>query len=67
MAGDNLRGIAVHIGARVAGLAEPSEILVTQTVKDLVSGGGFRFSDRGIHKLKGVPGEWRLYLVEGSS
>ena len=47
LAGESLRGIAVHIGARVAGLADRSEILVTQTVKDLVSGGGFQFGDRG--------------------
>jgi class 3 adenylate cyclase len=64
MAGDGLRGIAVHIGARVVSLAGRSEILVTQTVKDLVSGGGFEFTDRGTHELKGVPGEWRLYEVE---
>jgi class 3 adenylate cyclase len=67
VAGDNLRGIAVHIGARVASLADRSEILVTQTVKDLVSGGGFQFGDRGSHQLKGVPGEWRLYVVAGGS
>ena len=64
MAGEQLRGIAVHIGARVVTLAGRSEILVTQTVKDLVSGGGFEFSDRGIHELKGVSGEWRIYRVE---
>lgn len=67
MAGEQLRGIAVHIGARVASLAARSEVLVTQTVKDLVSGGGFEFSDRGGHGLKGVPGTWRLYRVEGGS
>ncbi len=67
MAGEHLRGIAVHIGARVASLASESEILVTQTVRDLVSGGGFKFSERGSHELKGVAGEWRLYRVEGAS
>jgi class 3 adenylate cyclase len=60
---DKLRGIAVHIGARVAGQAGPGEILVSQTVKDLVAGSGIEFADRGSHELKGVPGEWRLYSV----
>ena len=58
-------GIAVHIGARVAGQAEPGEVLVSSTVKDLIAGSGIRFQDRGSHPLKGVPGEWRLYAVEG--
>jgi class 3 adenylate cyclase len=57
-------GIAVHIGARVAAMAQPSEILVSQTVKDLVAGSGLAFQDRGLHGLKGVPGEWRLFAVE---
>src|SRR5215475_7537559 len=56
-------GIAVHIGARVAALAGPDEILVSSTVRDLVAGSGLEFADRGAHGLKGVPGEWRLYLV----
>jgi class 3 adenylate cyclase len=56
-------GIAVSIGARVAGLAAPGEVLVSQTVKDLVAGSGLDFVDRGPHALKGVPGEWRLYAV----
>ena len=56
-------GIAVHIGARVAALAGPDEILVSSTVRDLVAGSGLAFADRGAHSLKGVPGEWRLYLV----
>ena len=64
VAGESLRGIAVHIGARVAALAGTSEILVSQTVKDLVSGAGFEFIDRGTHQLKGVPGEWRVYAVD---
>lgn len=62
--GDKLGGIAVHIGARVASRAEPGEILVSSTVKDLVAGSGFAFEDRGAYELKGVPGEWRLYALE---
>jgi len=61
--GDKLRGIAVHIGARVASLAGPGEVLVSNTVKDLVAGSGIEFEDRGPHELKGVPGEWRLFAV----
>ena len=64
MIGDKLGGIAVHIGARVATLAKPDEILVSSTVKDLVAGSGLRFQDRGVHSLRGVPGEWRLFAVE---
>ncbi len=56
-------GIAVHIGARVASLAAPSEVLVSQTVKDLVAGSGLAFDDVGEHELKGVPDRWRLYRV----
>ncbi|HEY2486824.1 MAG TPA: adenylate/guanylate cyclase domain-containing protein [Candidatus Binataceae bacterium] len=63
LAGDSVRGIAVHIGARVAATAGPSEILVSSTVKDLVAGSGIRFTDRGAHALKGVPGEWRLFAA----
>ena len=58
-------GIAVHIGARVAKEAEPGEVLVSSTVKDLVAGSGIEFRERGIAELKGVPGEWRLFAVEG--
>jgi class 3 adenylate cyclase len=58
-----LRGIAVHIGARVASKAGSGEILVSQTVKDLVAGSGISFANRGSHELKGVPGTWRLYSV----
>ena len=65
--GDDLGGIAVHIGARVGALAKPGEILVTQTVVDLVVGSGLEFSDRGDHKLRGAPGTWRLYQVTGQS
>jgi class 3 adenylate cyclase len=57
-------GIAVHTGARVAAEAAPGEVLVSSTVKDLVAGSGLAFYDRGLHALKGVPGEWRLYAVE---
>jgi pimeloyl-ACP methyl ester carboxylesterase len=63
LAGDAVRGIAVHIGARVAGLAEPSEVLVSSTVKDLVAGSALEFEERGEHSLKGVPGTWRIYRV----
>lgn len=58
-------GIAVHTGARVAANAKPGEVLVSSTVKDLVAGSGIAFRDRGVHELKGVPGEWRLYAVDG--
>jgi class 3 adenylate cyclase len=61
--GEKVRGIAVHTGARIASLAGPGEVLVSQTVKDLVSGSGLAFDDRGIHSLKGVPGEWRVYAA----
>lgn len=61
--GEKVGGIAVHIGARVAGLAQPGEVLVSNTVKDLVAGSGIRFEERGAHILKGVPGEWRLFAV----
>ena len=62
--GDDVGGIAVHIGARVASLAAASEVLVSSTVKDLVAGSGLRFGDRGNQTLKGVPGEWHIYSVE---
>ena len=58
-------GIAVSIGARVAGQAWPGEVVVSQTVKDLVAGSGITLVDRGVAELKGVPGEWRLSAVEG--
>ncbi len=57
-------GIAVHTGARVASHAEPGEVLVSSTVKDLVAGSGIAFTERGVHDLKGVPGEWQLYAVD---
>jgi class 3 adenylate cyclase len=62
MDGD-LGGLAVHIAARVMDRAEPSEVLVSSTVKDLVVGSGIDFRDRGPHELRGVPGEWRLFAV----
>jgi class 3 adenylate cyclase len=61
--GERVSGIAVHTGARVAAQAGPGEVLVSSTVKDLVAGSGLQFEDRGVHALKGVPGEWRLYAV----
>jgi class 3 adenylate cyclase len=60
---DKLSGVAVHTGARVASLAAAGEVLVSGTVKDLVAGSGLTFDDRGVHTLKGLPGEWRLYAV----
>jgi pimeloyl-ACP methyl ester carboxylesterase len=63
LAGDGVRGIAVHTGARVAAHAGAGEVLVSQTVKDLVAGSGIEFEDRGTRELKGIPGEWRLYAV----
>lgn len=63
LAGNNVRGIAVHIGARVAALAGPGQVLVSSTVKDLVAGSGLVFEDAGEHELKGVPNRWRLYRV----
>jgi class 3 adenylate cyclase len=56
-------GIAVSIGARVSALAAPGQVLVSQTVKDLVAGSGIAFEDHGVRELKGVPGEWRMYAV----
>ena len=62
--GDKLGGIAVHTGARVAARANSGEVLVSNTVKDLVAGSGLSFEDRGVQNLKGIPGEWRLFAVE---
>ena len=61
--GERVGGIAVHIGARVAAMAAPSQVLVSGTVRDLVAGSGIEFEDRGAFALKGVPGEWRLFVV----
>jgi class 3 adenylate cyclase len=64
--GEDIRGIAVHVAARVAALAGPDEVLVSSTVKDLVAGSGLRFVDRGEHDLKGVPDRWHLFAVDRS-
>jgi class 3 adenylate cyclase len=60
---DDVGGMAVHIAARVSGLAQPDEVLVSRTVKDLVAGSGIEFTDRGSHTLKGVPDVWQLHAV----
>jgi class 3 adenylate cyclase/pimeloyl-ACP methyl ester carboxylesterase len=61
--GDDVGGLAVHIGARVAALAGPSEVLASSTVKDLVAGSGIEVDDRGMHELKGIPGQWQLFAI----
>jgi class 3 adenylate cyclase len=61
--GDDIGGIGVHIGARVSALAEPNDVLVSSTLRDLVIGSGLEFEDRGTYELKGVPGEWHLFAV----
>ena len=66
LAGDDVGGIAVHIGARVAALAGPGEVLVSSTVRDLVVGSGITFADRGLHDLKGVPEPWRVHAVDAA-
>jgi class 3 adenylate cyclase len=65
--GDDVGGIAVHIGARVTDIAQGGEVLVSSTVKDLVVGSGLSFSERGTHELRGVPGEWRLFALENGA
>jgi len=65
--GEKISGIAVHIGARVAAAASPGEVFVSSTVKDLVAGSGIGFKERGMHPLKGLPGEWPLYVVAGAA
>jgi class 3 adenylate cyclase len=64
--GEDVGGLSVHVGARVAALATAGEVLVSQTVKDLTIGSGLSFVDRGIQTLKGIPGEWRIYAVTES-
>ncbi len=64
--GDDIGGIAVHIGARVSASAGANDVLVSSTLRDLVIGSGLEFDDRGTHQLKGVPGEWRLFAVASS-
>ena len=61
--GDDVRGIAVHIGARVGALAGASEVWASSTVRDLTAGSGLTFEDAGEHELRGVPDRWRLYRV----
>ena len=63
--GEDVTGMGVNIAARVMDAAGPGEVVVSSTVKDLVAGSGLRFADRGIHDLRGVPGDWRLFTVEG--
>jgi class 3 adenylate cyclase len=63
LADNDVRGLAVHSGARVAALANASELWVSSTVKDLTAGSGIIFEDAGEHELKGVPDRWRLYRV----
>ena len=65
--GEKLSGLAVHIGARIASLAQPGEILVSRTVKDLVAGSDLAFADRGDWTLRGVPDQWRLYALASPS
>jgi class 3 adenylate cyclase len=62
--GDDVAGIAVHIGARIESAAHPDEVLVSRTVRDLVAGSGIKFTDRGAHTLKGVADEWQLFAVQ---
>jgi len=62
--GDDVAGVAVHVGARVAALAGPGEVLVSKTVKDLVLGSGLEFSDRGEHELRGIPDRWGIFAVD---
>jgi class 3 adenylate cyclase len=61
--GDDVGGIAVHIGSRVLDAGDPGDIVASSTVKDLVAGSGIGFADRGVHELKGVPDRWRLFTV----
>jgi class 3 adenylate cyclase len=63
--GDDIGGITVHTAARIQALAQPGELLLSRTVVDLVAGSGIEFEDRGEHDLKGVPGTWRLFSVDG--
>jgi len=65
--GDDIGGISAHLGARVAALAGPREVLVSRTVRDLVAGSGLSFTDRGEHELKGVPDRWQIYAASRGS
>jgi pimeloyl-ACP methyl ester carboxylesterase/class 3 adenylate cyclase len=62
--GDDVGGMAVNIGARIGALADPGEVLVSSTVRELVVGSGLQFAERGVEKLKGAPGEWRLFAID---
>ena len=64
LADEDIGGLAVHIGARIASLAGPGELLVSSTVRDLVVGSDQTLTDRGEHELKGIPGPWRVFAVE---
>ena len=64
--GDDVAGIAVHIGARISALAGAGEVYTSSTVRDLVAGSGITFDDRGHHHLKGVPGDWQVLAVASS-
>ena len=66
VSGTSLAGIALHIGARVAAIAGPGEVLVSHTVKDLVAGSGIVFANRGSHPLRGIPGEWTIFAATGA-
>jgi class 3 adenylate cyclase len=61
--GDDIAGIAVHIAARVMASAAPGEIVVSRTIKDLLTGSGLQFEDRGLHTLRGVPDQWQLFAA----
>ena len=65
LVGDDVAGLGVHIGARIASLADAGEVLASRTVKDLVVGSGLQFRDRGLHQFKGVPDEWQVFEVVG--
>jgi class 3 adenylate cyclase/tetratricopeptide (TPR) repeat protein len=65
--GDQLAGMAIHIAARVSGLARADEVLVTEAVRELVSTGGLEFGDRGLHELRGVPGTWRIWALRSKA
>jgi class 3 adenylate cyclase len=62
--GEQIGGLSVHIGARVVAIAGSGDIVVSNTVKDLLAGSEFTFADRGEHELKGVPGTWHLFAAE---
>jgi class 3 adenylate cyclase len=64
--GDDVGGMAVNIGARIGALADPGEVLVSSTVRELVVGSGLEFAERGVEKLTGAPGEWRLFAIDSA-